>query len=195
MRFFATKTGVTPGPATSKDRAEDADPVSGQKSTPTASDLTRIPEDVYATLPDTVQRALLAEFAVGEHWQKLRELSARKAFQRHELDTGSSEVQIAVLTSRIANLTQHLRLHRKDVRTKRSLEYIVAQRRKLLRYLFRTEPERYEETVERLGIRPGTLVDQYMQRRARRPGDLKVPTGSRAQSLSNKPNVATSPSS
>jgi|YelNatPaOPRAMG01_1025707.scaffolds.fasta_scaffold68795_1 small subunit ribosomal protein S15 len=149
------------------------------QSFPVAAELVGIPRNVYDSLPEPVQTALLAEFATGEQLQTWRERVAVRAFQRHELDTGSPEVQIAILTTRIANLTRHLRLHRKDVRTKRSLEHIVAQRRRLLRYLFRTEPERYEDTVERLGIRSGSLVDPQTERRARRPGDLSVPTGNR----------------
>lgn len=185
LRFVsASSEDTTLSPPSNENSASKDTSPSADTSTPTASDLIGVPESFYAQLPETVQRALLAEYAPAENWQKWRERSALKAFQRHELDTGSSEVQIAIMTARIANLTRHLRNHRKDIRTQRSLEYIVAQRRKLLRYLFRTEPERYEETVERLGIRAGSLMDPSAERRARRPGDLRIPTGSKTEPIS-----------
>ena len=68
-------------------------------------------------------------------------------------DTGSSEVQIAVLTERINNLTQHLKQHRKDHASTRGLLMLVSRRRRLLNYLNRTAPERYREIIGKLGIR------------------------------------------
>lgn len=68
-------------------------------------------------------------------------------------DTGSSEVQIAVLTERINNLTQHLKQHSKDHASTRGLLMLVSRRRRLLNYLNRTAPERYREIIGKLGIR------------------------------------------
>lgn len=68
-------------------------------------------------------------------------------------DTGSSEVQIAVLTERINNLTQHLKQHSKDHASTRGLLMLVSRRRRLLNYLNRTTPERYREIIGKLGIR------------------------------------------
>jgi small subunit ribosomal protein S15 len=74
-------------------------------------------------------------------------------FKTHEGDTGSPEVQIALLTTRINELTEHLRVHKKDHHSRRGLMKMVGQRRALLRYLERTSVERYNALVEKLGIR------------------------------------------
>jgi small subunit ribosomal protein S15 len=74
-------------------------------------------------------------------------------FQRHEGDTGSPEVQIAVLTERINHLTDHLRVHKKDHHSRRGLFKMVGQRRGLLNYLMSTEIERYRTIIKELGIR------------------------------------------
>lgn len=71
----------------------------------------------------------------------------------HENDTGSAEVQIAMLTERINHLTEHLRTHRKDHHSRRGLLKMVGQRRRLLAYLNRTDVERYRAIVARLGLR------------------------------------------
>ena len=68
-------------------------------------------------------------------------------------DTGSPEVQIAILTTRINNLTDHLREHRKDFATRRGLLAMVSRRRRLLDYLRRRYPQRYLDIIGRLGIR------------------------------------------
>ena len=70
-----------------------------------------------------------------------------------EGDTGSPEVQVAILTERIANLTEHFRDHKKDNHSRRGLLMMVAKRRKLLDYLNSTDSERYKALIERLGIR------------------------------------------
>lgn len=75
------------------------------------------------------------------------------AFRRHENDTGSPEVQIALLTQRINDLTEHLKVHRKDFHSRRGLYKLIGQRRGLLNYLERTDIERYRQVVERLGLR------------------------------------------
>jgi small subunit ribosomal protein S15 len=68
-------------------------------------------------------------------------------------DTGSPEVQVAILSERIRNLTEHLKTHKKDFHSRRGLLMMVGQRRRLLDYLKRKETARYERLVERLGLR------------------------------------------
>jgi len=81
------------------------------------------------------KQALIKEFAVGEG------------------DTGSPEVQVAILSERIKNLTEHLQVHAKDFHSRRGLLVMVGQRRRLLDYLKRKNAERYQELVKRLGLR------------------------------------------
>ncbi len=71
----------------------------------------------------------------------------------HEKDTGSGEVQIALLTARIAHLTEHLKTHRKDFHSRRGLLMMAARRRKLLDYLKRNNLEGYQALVQKLGLR------------------------------------------
>ena len=71
----------------------------------------------------------------------------------HEGDTGSADVQIARLTERITMLTEHMSSNKKDVSSRRGLLRLVARRRKLLDYLARTEPERYQKVLSTLGLR------------------------------------------
>ncbi|MCH6556517.1 MAG: 30S ribosomal protein S15 [Chloroflexi bacterium] len=71
----------------------------------------------------------------------------------HASDTGSSDVQVALLTERIRYMTDHLRTHRKDHHSQRGLMKIVGRRRRLLRYLSRREPDRYKALIAALGIR------------------------------------------
>ncbi len=74
-------------------------------------------------------------------------------FQRFAGDTGSSEVQVALLTTRINHLTGHLKTHPKDIHSRRGLMHLVAKRRKLLDYLKKTKPETYKSLLERLELR------------------------------------------
>ena len=71
----------------------------------------------------------------------------------HDKDTGSTEVQVALLTQRINELSEHIKLHAKDHHSRRGLLALVSQRRRLLDYLRRTGPERYQTLIERLGLR------------------------------------------
>jgi small subunit ribosomal protein S15 len=71
----------------------------------------------------------------------------------HGKDTGSSEVQIALLSARIAHLTEHLKTHRKDFHSRRGLLMMAAKRRKLLDYLKRTDLKRYQAIIEKLELR------------------------------------------
>lgn len=68
-------------------------------------------------------------------------------------DTGSPEVQVALLSERIANLTEHLKTHQKDYASRRGLLMMVGQRRRLLDYLKRRDQGRYQQLIERLGLR------------------------------------------
>ena len=76
-----------------------------------------------------------------------------KEFHLHEQDTGSPEVQVALLSSRIESLSQHLALHKKDHHSRHGLLKMVSRRRKLLNYLKRKDVERYRNLIQRLGIR------------------------------------------
>jgi small subunit ribosomal protein S15 len=74
-------------------------------------------------------------------------------FKKHESDTGSPEVQIAILTARITYLTEHFKTHKKDHHSRRGLLKLVGQRRRMLDYLKGKELGRYKTVIERLGIR------------------------------------------
>jgi small subunit ribosomal protein S15 len=76
-----------------------------------------------------------------------------QANRRHDTDTGSPEVQVALLTNRIAYLTEHFKAHRKDHHSRRGLLKLVGQRRRLLDYLKRNDFARYKAVIDRLGIR------------------------------------------
>jgi small subunit ribosomal protein S15 len=73
--------------------------------------------------------------------------------KRHESDTGSPEVQVAILTRRINDLTEHLKIHKKDHHSRRGLLMMVGQRRGLLNYLQKKDIERYRDLIKKLGIR------------------------------------------
>ena len=75
------------------------------------------------------------------------------SYKVHESDTGSPEVQIAILTERIRNLTEHFKVHKKDFHSRRGLLKMVSQRRRLLDYLKKHKRERYQEIIKRLGLR------------------------------------------
>ncbi|MGB2754173.1 MAG: 30S ribosomal protein S15 [Phycisphaerae bacterium] len=74
-------------------------------------------------------------------------------YRTHEGDTGSPEVQVALLTERIRHLTDHLKTHRKDHSSRRGLLKMVGRRASLLKYLLRHDHQRYQTVIERLGIR------------------------------------------
>ncbi len=84
---------------------------------------------------------------------KERKSEIIQEFQTHPGDVGSSEVQIALLTQRIAELTEHLRENKHDYHTRRGLLKLVGRRRRLQRYLLRQSPESYRSVVSRLGLR------------------------------------------
>jgi small subunit ribosomal protein S15 len=74
-------------------------------------------------------------------------------YKQHESDTGSPEVQVAILTKRINDLTEHFKIHNKDYHSRRGLMIMVGQRRRLLDYLKKKSKERYATLIERLGLR------------------------------------------
>ncbi len=74
-------------------------------------------------------------------------------YKTHDGDTGSPEVQVAIFSARISRLTEHLRLHKHDYHTRRSLLMLVGQRRRQLRYLNSTSVDRYQALINRLGLR------------------------------------------
>jgi len=84
---------------------------------------------------------------------KERKLELIQEFKQNDSDTGSPEVQISVLTTRINGLTEHMRTHKKDYASRRGLLMLVSRRRRLLDYLKRVDPKRYIGTIQRLEIR------------------------------------------
>jgi small subunit ribosomal protein S15 len=77
----------------------------------------------------------------------------KKEYQKNDRDTGSVEVQVALMSSRIAELTEHLKVHKKDHSSRRGLITLVNKRRKLLSYLANKDVERYQDLIKRLGLR------------------------------------------
>lgn len=85
--------------------------------------------------------------------EKDKKQSIIEEYKTHEADTGSTEVQVAVLTARIRELTEHMRAHKKDFHSRRGLLIMVGKRRKLLQYLKRKDFMRYQMLIQRLGLR------------------------------------------
>ncbi len=85
--------------------------------------------------------------------QKEKKQEVMAEYRVHESDTGSPEVQIAVLTERVKELTEHLKVHTKDFHSRRGLLKMVGRRRTLLRYLKDKDFNRYRSLIERLGLR------------------------------------------
>ena len=77
----------------------------------------------------------------------------REAYRQHDTDTGSPEVQVALLSKRIAELTEHFKVHKHDNNSRRGLLMLVQKRRKLLDYLKDRDPARYQTLIGRLGLR------------------------------------------
>lgn len=82
-----------------------------------------------------------------------RKLELVKEYATHEGDTGSPEVQVAILSERIRNLTEHMKEHKKDFHSRRGLLIMVGQRRRMLDYLKANDVSRYESLIGRLGLR------------------------------------------
>ncbi len=125
----------------------------------------QLPAPVYVGLIASVTALVLYSAATEQRRKDAEALAARNMLNQaekneikeqnrlHEGDTGSSDVQIGLLTQRIRQLTEHLRVHRKDHHSQRGLMMIVGRRRRLLRYVSRTKPGRYKALIARLGIR------------------------------------------
>ena len=86
-------------------------------------------------------------------WTKAEKASIIKEFARDEKDTGSAEVQIAILTKEINDLTEHLKVHIHDYHSRRGLLKKVGQRRSMLQYLAKKDVTRYREVIKKLGLR------------------------------------------
>lgn len=84
---------------------------------------------------------------------KLKKTEIIKDYQRQDTDTGSPEVQVAILSERITNLTEHLKLHKKDFHSRYGLLKLVSRRRKLLDFLKRNKEEKYTDLIKRLKLR------------------------------------------
>lgn len=84
----------------------------------------------------------------GEIRQRITE-----EYQVHKKDTGSADLQIAIITERIKQVTDHLRIHKKDVHSRRGLVTMVSKRRRLLKYLSNDDVTRYQNLISRLGLR------------------------------------------
>ena len=84
--------------------------------------------------------------------EKEEKVKILKEFAQHEGDTGSPEVQVALLTERIKRLTDHLKGHQQDVHSRRGLLQMVNKRRRILMYLTRKDPDRYKSIVQKLGL-------------------------------------------
>jgi len=100
----------------------------------------------YSNLPQHIKEIAMAIAAD-------RKVAIVKEYALHPGDTGSPEVQVALLTEHIVALTEHLKVHRKDYTTRRGLLMMVGNRNKLLKFLRQREPERYKQLVDRLGLR------------------------------------------
>lgn len=74
-------------------------------------------------------------------------------YQLHETDTGSADLQVALLTERINRLSEHLKINEKDYSSQRGLMKMIGRRKRLLAYIFRQDPKRYQALIDRLGIR------------------------------------------
>ncbi|OQS02467.1 hypothetical protein THRCLA_05161 [Thraustotheca clavata] len=103
--------------------------------------------------PDAVHRMLSFENASQEELNKMKIQKAIQAFQRFPGDTGSSEVQVAILTQKIKRMTEHFKEHKKDNHSRRGLQTMISRRKKLLEYLRRENLTKYRAVVAALGLR------------------------------------------
>ncbi len=85
--------------------------------------------------------------------EKDKKQSIIEEYKTHEADTGSTEVQVAILTARIRELTEHMKVHKKDFHSRRGLLIMVGKRRRLLQYLRSKDFGRYQTLIQRLGLR------------------------------------------
>ncbi|EFN55331.1 hypothetical protein CHLNCDRAFT_134327 [Chlorella variabilis] len=113
------------------------------------------PEDVVSTIdrPYLVDKLLSPELMNRQQHKKLQRREVLREFERFPGDTGSTEVQVGVLTRKIADMAEHMRQHRKDYSSRRGLEAMLNQRRKLLQYLRRSKFDKYAVLISRLGLK------------------------------------------
>jgi small subunit ribosomal protein S15 len=111
----------------------------------------RLGRRFYGSTYRLASRQLIEEVIGVIRKEKKQEVIA--TYKTHEADTGSPEVQVAVLTERVRELTEHLKIHTKDFHSRRGLLKMVGRRRKLLRYLREKDFNRYRSLIERLGLR------------------------------------------
>ncbi len=84
---------------------------------------------------------------------KARKTEVIEGFKTHSKDTGSPSIQIALLTEKVSYLTEHLKVHKKDVHSRRGLLLMIGKRRRLLAYLQKNDPQKYQETISKLNLR------------------------------------------
>lgn len=118
-------------------------------------------EDNEARKRETLGRILSLNNANQAQYRKLATSMAMREFERFDGDTGSSEVQAAVMTLKIQFMAAHAKEAKKDLQTKRKLEYLVQQRRNILLYLKRKNPERYIWTIEKLGLSDDAVEAEF----------------------------------
>jgi ribosomal protein S15 len=112
--------------------------------------------------PDLVRKYLSSEQFSKEENNRLKLLQVRTEFSRHSADCGSTEVQIAALTTRIMYMTEHLKIHKKDKSSRRGLIQMLEDRKKLLKYLRSNNGDRYGDVIYRLGLKDRSFVeDKY----------------------------------
>ena len=111
-----------------------------------------LPAKRVAQLSQPAQKALSLAFGNSRQILKAKIHEQIESFKRSPNDTGSGEVQVASLTLRIANLTRHMQGHKQDVAQKRRIQIMVQQRRRMLKYLKRTDLQRYSSTITTLGL-------------------------------------------
>ena len=109
------------------------------------------PLDTYVEHPVNLMEVMPGDTVETPIWDTYKEIIAK--YGKTPEDTGSPEVQIALLTARISDLTEHLKVHKKDHHSRRGLLKMVGQRRGLLDYLKRKDIERYRAVIEKLGLR------------------------------------------
>ena len=113
--------------------------------------------------PDLVRLYLSSEQYNARELTKLKLKQVRESFAAHPQDVGGSEVQIAALTEKIRYMTEHLQTHHKDISSRRGLVAMLERRKKLLKYLRRTNGDSYGEVIYRLGLKDRSFVeDKYV---------------------------------
>lgn len=125
-----------------------------------------VSEENLANKQEAVMRIVNMKNAANGDSLKLAVKLAREEFQRYPGDTGSSEVQAAVMTVKIHNLARHVKENRKDFKNVRALRILVQQRQSILRYLKRDKPERYFWAIQKLGLSDNAVASEFnMDRR------------------------------